>query len=429
VIRRTYSLSITLLAAMCALILSGCIMESYNDKLTDAAVVYGVGSSASNDSACAANAFRQAVHVQLRANCASCHSGSGPGTGAFASSDLNTAYSASIQRTNMNNPGGSLLVSRSAQTGHGGNCGACGPTWGAALTNTLAIWARAEAGNPATCAEYATASDTNTPNVDPFDLGPYIPANPSDTVITQAGLTEFSKANGVHAKLRANCAQCHITSGVSSFAAFSVNDATTAYRAAKPRLNISNYMTSLLISRAAVPNHGGGCTVCGTPAFMTPFQSSVQAWAQQEGVGAQELSVSLTPKTIGLTDINSTNTVTLTWNLALLADNPRASTAYAGASFSIQVKMSGNGSNTYRLQNPRLVTGSSALRVKKIQLGIDNTLNPNISTFAAINTTVAANNATGQVLSAATALLPGISTSSTAPSVEKIKIVFEILQP
>ncbi len=427
--KRTYVLNITIIAALVGLGLSGCIMESYNDKSTDAATVYGVSGSANDVSNCAANAFRQAVHVQLRANCAQCHTGSGPGSGAFASSDVSTAYAASISRTNMRSPGSSLLVSRSAQSGHGGNCGACGPTWGSALTNTLSIWARAEAGDPATCAEFNTASDTNTPNVDPFDLGPYIPANPNDTVITQAGLTEFSKANGVHARLKANCAQCHITSGASSFAAFAVNDATSAYRAAKPRLNVAAYMSSLLISRAAVPNHGGGCTVCGTPAFMTPFQTAVQAWAQQEGVGAAELSVELTPKTIGLVNVSATNTVTLTWNLALLADNPRASAAYTGASFSVQVKMFGNGSNTYRVTNPRLITGTNALRVKKIQLGIDNTLNPNISTFAAINTTVAAGNSAGQILSASPALLPGISTSETAPSVEKIKIVFEILQP
>ena len=76
----------------------------------------GGGGGSAPDPAQSIPAFEQTVLPILQANCASCHSGSGPGSPHIAHNDTNTAYYANInnQKVNLGNPLASRLVQRLA---------------------------------------------------------------------------------------------------------------------------------------------------------------------------------------------------------------------------------------------------------------------------------------------------------------------------
>lgn len=407
-------LNIALLSSLAAFALAGCLGNPAAKDGDATAEAIAVGNY------CGQNAFRQVVHPQLRANCANCHGGSGPGVGSFAIFDVATAYNQAKARANFNTVGGSLLISKSAVAGHGNNCTACGASWGQTLNALVAEWARAEAGDSATCQNYYFPADSMNPAAGPFELGPYTPPKPENTIVIPEGLTVYTAAGGVHALLRANCAQCHIPGGLAAFAPFAVADGTASYQEAKPRVNFSDIDLSLLLARANTPNHGSGCTVCGNSAFVANLRNQIVAWDAQESVGVQNNVVKLVGKSVQ--PIDTTDRV-ITWDLA--TETVPAQPALAGAKFSIRLRKAANSNSTYRVSDPKIITGNSGIKVQEISFILNGTVNSSVTTYSQVNSTVSAFNGAGVSLAGSTpALLPASNMTT-----DQIGISFGYLKP
>ncbi len=362
----------------------------------------------SSGSYCGGNAFRQVVHPQLRANCANCHGGAGPGVGSFAAYDVGVAYQQSRARVDLGSPAGSFLVSKSIVAGHGTNCTSCGSSWGQTLTALILEWGKAESGDAITCQNYQYAPEGGgSGSASPFELGPYTPPRPENTIVIPEGLAVYSAASGVHSILRNNCAQCHIAGGLASFAPFAVSDATASYREAKPRSNFASIDLSLLISRANTPNHGGSCSVCGNAGFVSDLRTQMNLWAAQESVGVENNRVKLVSKSIAPLPGGTTDKVII-WDLATETVPPQPS--LAGASFSIRVRMASGSTTTYRFSDPRLVAGGTAIRAQELSFVLNDVVNTSVTTYHPVDQVVVA----GQNLSLSStpALLSSVNTAT-----------------
>lgn len=397
--------------------LTGCFLSDLTTKDDGAAERSLIQAGPAN---CGANAFRQVVHPQLRNNCASCHAGSGPGAGSFGAFDLSTAYQQALSRSELGSPGASYLVTRSSQSGHGGGCSACGASWGQTLAALIAEWAKAEAGDAATCANYQAPADGGGANTAPFDLGPYQPPRSTDTRVVPEGLTAYSAAGGVHSLVRAQCAQCHVPGGLASFAPFAVADATSSYREAKPRVNFAAVDASILLARANTVNHGGSCMSCGNAAFVNELRTRVSSWISIEGVAVENARVKLASKSIAPLPGGTTDRV-ISWDLG--AETVPAIPALAGATFSVRIRMATGSATTYRISDPRITTGSAAVQVKEIAFLLNDAVNTSVTTYSLVDTTVPSGQAGGVSLSGSPALLPAADSAA-----DTLGFSFEILR-
>lgn len=378
-----------LLAVALGMGASSCLVSSVSEEDESALETYqmtggsGGGGNLSNVSSCAQNAFRQAMHPVLANACSSCHSDE------HGSTNPTVAYGSAKAKSNFNNPSNSTLA-RYAGDGH---CGQCGTATRTAVVTGMTTWGQAEAGNATVCAEFASAPDGGGGTVKPFDLGAYTPPNPNNTVIVQAGLTEFASAGGVHSMLVANCAQCHIPGGLARLAPFAVGDSTASYREAKPRSNLANVDASLMMTKAATPNHGTGCTICGNATFVNNLRAEMNAWAQQEAAAVQaahvrvsNLRVYRNGNNLSLTTSNYATSVTLTWSLSTTTTPARN---LPGASFRVTLNMLN--ASTYRFTNPQLVVGGQAIRVKKLTFIVNNVYRSEVTSYHSVDMLAAAN--------------------------------------
>jgi mono/diheme cytochrome c family protein len=370
---------LALVALMIAL--PGCMLiEALNDR--DGAVVVD-GSAASlaalRDS-CALRGFFTIVHPQLKTNCGECHSGTGPGVGSFASPDLLTAYNASTGRTNFVTPAASLLIQRSANTNHGGQCASCGSEWADSLEASLTDWSRAAEDDPEICSTLPFLDDED------LEAAPFVPPTVVEVEVIPAGLAEFSRVGGLYEEFRTNCLDCHVPGDTAAFAPLAHEDATTAYRAAKLRANFANPELSRIINRASNINHGDGCAICGDSALITRLTDRISDWAALEDSGAASLRINLADVPVSVR--NAGDSATLTWDLG--AEVTPANSNLAGATFSIDIEIQTVNPFVYRLSNPRISTGSRAIRARSLMIRENGVENPLLTIFKNLDVTVPA---------------------------------------
>jgi mono/diheme cytochrome c family protein len=388
--------------------LTGCLFE---DREGAIAVLPGTFSGVQT---CGLKGFAYYVMPKLRANCASCHGGSGPGAGSFAAADVTVAYGAARSRASMRNPGGSLLVARSSESGHGNNCSTCGGPWGELLTTSIAEWAEAESNDPAVCAALPDLAGT----VEDFDQGTYNPGSGVEVVIVPDGLAEFSESGGVHDILRTNCFDCHVPARPAGFAPFAQTDPTEAYRAAKPRVNFTDVSLSKLVNRAANDAH---CGICGDSGLVSSLLARLADWQAEESAGVALLRVELDSKALGL--LAQGNSVTLTWNLG--TESTPASSTLAGAQFQVTVERPTGASFqfVYRVKNPTLIaSGSRPLEAREIKFVVNGTEQPLVATFTGVNVVVPAGQSSGVLV--ATPALVSITNAAT----DELGFAFSILR-
>src|SRR6056297_2096334 len=104
---------------LCVLALASLACGDYGGSSTNGSVVassFGTGLPDGLSVAEQVTSFETTVYPVLRTNCASCHSGSGPGSPRIADPDSATAWSAVVdnQKVNFSDPAASRLVRRLA---------------------------------------------------------------------------------------------------------------------------------------------------------------------------------------------------------------------------------------------------------------------------------------------------------------------------
>jgi mono/diheme cytochrome c family protein len=271
---------------------------------------------------CGETGFQKAVKPILQTHCTACHSGSGPGSGSFASSDEILAYKSALSRITILDPANSLLVKRASEANHGGGCSACGAAFGEQLAIGVNTWAKGELGTASYCpANGGTGlSDACTNRfVDYFDpnRGKNEAPSASEITVVPAGLAYF-KANMLP-KLKQNCASCHVTTSTKAPLIPFADDTNQeyAYKVAKARVLFSSLPSSLLVLKPSTPNHGEGCGACG-PDFdfynasgnNTDWANLLVGWKSAEGAAATT-RVELAPKPI---PTSGAGPFTITWN-------------------------------------------------------------------------------------------------------------------
>lgn len=419
------TLRFVLLCSFAVATASGCgIVKNVEEEDDSFLQMYNLTSNVtSNVSNCAQNAFRVAVHPSLASKCSGCHGA------AQGSTNVAVAYVAVKARVSFSNPSNSSLVRKVSDPNH---CTGCGTDFANATATRIGIWAKAEQGDAATCAEYANAPDSGGASVKPFDLGSYTPPNPNDTIIVAAGLAEFQSANGPFQSLVTNCQGCHIPGGLSYFAPFAINNANNSYRESKPRTNFMNVDASILLQKASVVNHGGGCVICGNPAFTADLRAKLLNWAVMENAAVTSSQVVLSEQTITTTATNTANPQVLEWNLGNTVTP--ADALLAGALFRLDVTVSASSPSTYRFNNPRLVlpasgSGGHSIRVKKLTFILENVPQTTMSSYFSIDTmaTVGTSQVTKQ-LATFPALVSNPNGAANSNPGTKIKIQFDLLQ-
>lgn len=434
---RNYGIQI-LLAGLLAVAGSSCLVSSVNNEDLDTKEIYKLATGGGAGTACAQNAFRSAVHQIFIPQCGGCHLTGGQSP-AHGDTTILTAYNASKSRVNFTSAtsiGASSLVSKAATAGH---CGGCGTSLGNNVKAALIEWGKAEAGDATTCANYATAPDAGgTVIAKPFDLGTYTPPNPNNTIIVQDGLNIFQ--SDVHPLLKANCAQCHIPTGLSAYAPFAVSDPTSSYKEVKPRMNFGSVDSSLIMVKAGAKNHGGTCIICGGLAgdasqsqkdFYADLKAELSNWASKENAAVQAAHVKLASnKQIVLSSINLTAKQTLSWNLN---DTTPVQSDLADAVFSIDVNFSvlpaAGVDGTFRFSNPKIKAGNRAVRVKKMTIMLNNKLRTEIASYFFVDMSIPAN--TTKTLATSPSLVqlvPADTMGSGTAKYQDLRFEFEILQ-
>ena len=178
--------------------------------------------------------------------CGQCHTAGGQPPAFVDKTDVNTAYSSSIQIVSLLDPGSSGIVAKAA-TGH--NC-----------------WLGQSAGQA--CADnieqmiFNWANDSNITSARVIQLSPP-PINPPGQAksfpasATDGGLNGQSFADTVHPILVANCQGCHVETAtplpIAPF--FANNDPAAAYEAAKPKMDIDTPLNSRFVIRLRQEAH------------------------------------------------------------------------------------------------------------------------------------------------------------------------------
>lgn len=398
--------SIAIRLALC--ILSGCSMANSPSAIR----VSGVQSAALSSSNCVG--LFSGLHPTLISNCTNCHSGAGPGRGAFANADLTTAYGEAKTRFD--------LIPRYAGMAHG-NCPNCGPALGATVQTLAAPWAQAEASG--SCSSSGSSSGGGSSGgPPPFDDngGEGSPPPPS---ISEAGLNAFSGANGLHPLLKQNCVQCHVPGGIQAASDFAQSDVVRSYLAAYTRVSWSNVANSKIVNRASTPGHGQGCVICGDPAFVSQVTQALEVWKAAEASGGQTVTVSLSSQAIGLNPAAPSTIKTLQWDLGTSV--VPADVNLNGAIFKMQAGFYKTGTNTYNtgvyaLSLPQLTTANNSIEVRELRFIVNGVMASQYATFSLINAIVPSLTM-NQTLQTGSALIP-VSDTTT----DTLGIVFTVLR-
>jgi len=386
---------------------NGCFLSNINEKQEGAIEIVpvsgneGEGLLSANAEACGPRGFAKSVHPSLFQNCASCHAGGGRGPGNFASPNALSAYGSAASKTNFALPSGSLLVTKSSSSNHGGGgCINCGPAWAATLTGMIAEWAKAESNDALVCGSLPSVGGGGSGgnSTDPFDDGIYSPGGEAANVeIVTEGLAEFSKTAGVQDFLVNNCSSCHGDAGRAKFAPFAVSASNQSYIEAKLRADFLVVDRSRLMTRISDSEHGdGGCAACGNESLITNLSSLMTAWSAAEFTGVQASRVSLNSKAVGLAGVGP---VQLSWDLGAV------DSSLSGARFEISVEQSDASEFTYRFYNPTLITAGQSLRVKAIYFVVNGALDPFSATYTRVDELIESNTSLGHVLSVDSALV------------------------
>jgi hypothetical protein len=397
------------LTLACAFGLSGCLFSAALDERAGAPTVLGSADAAPD---CGLRGFQAFAQPFLRANCASCHAGFGPGNGAFAAESAGQAYPAARARVSFADTAASLLVQRPSISGHGPGCANCGPAIAPVLSAALAKWGQAEVGTYAVCSTLQAGDSGGG-----FSDGTYNPGGAAGVEIVPAGLVRFSESGGVHSALQASCAECHSPGGQAAFAPFGGADATIAYREAKLRVNFVDVAGSKLLQRAGTDSH---CGACGDAGLVAELRAGIDDWKTAEAAGAAATRVTLAAKPVGVSAAGQT--AVLSW--ALGADAAPADADLAGAVFEVTVTVPAAPFDTvYLFSKPRIHTASRAIEVKEVRFVLNGVEDPLVATWTTVDQTVASGQSPGPVLNTASALVP-----MGAAGADAISFAFKALQ-
>lgn len=235
--------------------------------------------------------FQDTVWAGLRSDsrCGSCH-GAGTDLPFVDESNVNEAYAHAIGYINLNNPGGSGLVSQVEGTDAPSDGHFCWSSLDVVCADTVELLISRMSG------------DTDNTESNQIDLSSPTIHNPGESKNFPDTATEGSPsfATTVYPLLRDNCGNCHYEQGVSQQQApfFSnPNDVQSSYEAAKPKINIDVPDQSRLVLRII---EGHNCwSDCTSDA--DDMRLEIEAFAN--GITAQPVDSTLvTSKALSLAD-------------------------------------------------------------------------------------------------------------------------------
>lgn len=235
--------------------------------------------------------FQDTVWAGLRSSsrCGSCH-GTGTDLPFVDESDVNEAYTHAIGYINLDNPGGSGLVSQVEGSNDPSDGHFCWSSLDVVCADTVELLITRMSG------------ETDNTESKQIDLSSPTIRNPGESKNFPDSATEGSPsfATTIYPLLRDNCGNCHYEQGVSQQQApfFSnPNDTQSSYEAAKPKINIDVPNQSRLVLRL---NEGHNCwTDCVSDA--NEMRLEIEAFAG--GITAQPVNSALvTSKALTLAD-------------------------------------------------------------------------------------------------------------------------------
>ncbi|MCP4433856.1 MAG: LamG domain-containing protein [Gammaproteobacteria bacterium] len=253
-----------------------------NPDINSASLSYSGPPPATDD----VRAFQTNVWENLKAQnrCGQCH-GQDQDPTIVDPNDINTAYSQAVPTVNLADPSQSLMVTR---VGGGHNC------W---LTSDIACADSIEQ----MIINWAGGSSSSTTRQIPL-TAPVIkdPGDSKTFPVAHDDNAPNSFEDTVHPLLTAHCQECHddsISLPISPF--FANADPTTAYEAAKPKINIDTPDKSRLVVRLKEEFHNCWTNSCDNDA--ATMQSAIETFANAIALTAVDPDL-VTSKALNLTD-------------------------------------------------------------------------------------------------------------------------------